>query len=565
MEEDNTTGSLNLLLGRPFLSTASTKIDVRSGTLTMEFDGEIMKFNVYDAISHPSEILSVNHVDMIDSLVDETFEWIYEDKSEFLSNDYEFFNALLSPSDTKLLPSVVQAPELELKPLPEYIKYAFFGIGNTLPIIISNKLSKPEEESLIQVLKRHKEAIDWIIADLTGISPMTCIHKIYLEENTKPRREAQRCLIPNMMEVLKKEIIKLLDVDIIFPISDSRWVSPVQVVPKKTSMTIKKNAERDLVPVRVQNGWRVCIDYKKFLPNPCCTRRPGKDHFYMPFWHICVQEDVIWTLQRTSYLPEMHDDPQCKEAFDTLKQKLVTAPIVQAPDWNYPFEIMYDASERSVGAVLGQKIAKEPHVICYASKTLDAAQSNYTTIEKELLAIVFDLDKFRSYLLGSKVIIFSDHTTLKYLIAKKEAKPMLIRWILLLQEFDIEICDKKGCENLVADHLSRIKTPFDDVPIKDEFPDEGLFSTEAHYPWYADIVNLLTIGSLPTELAHSVKDKLRREARYYIWDDPYLWKHFSNQIIRRCVPETEVTSILTFCHTEACGGHFSPKRTAHKV
>ncbi|KAK5819272.1 hypothetical protein PVK06_024249 [Gossypium arboreum] len=226
---------------------------------------------------------------------------------------------------------------------------------------------------------------------------------------------------------------------------------------------------------------------------------------------------------------------------------------------------MCDASERSVGAVLGQKIAKETHVICYASKTLDAAQSNYTTTEKELLAIVFALDKFRSYLLGSKVIIFSDHAALRYLIAKKEAKPMLIRWILLLQEFDIEIRDKKGCENLVADHLSRIKTPFDDVPIKDEFPDESLFSTEVHYPWYADIVNLLTTGSLSTELAQSVKNKLRREARNYIWDDPYLWKHCSDQIIRRCVPETEVTSILAFCHTESCGGHFGPKRTAHKV
>ncbi|KAK5844950.1 hypothetical protein PVK06_001097 [Gossypium arboreum] len=156
-------------------------------------------------------------------------------------------------------------------------------------------------------------------------------------------------------------------------------------------------------------------------------------------------------------------------------------------------------------------------------------------------------------------------STLRYLIAKKEAKPRLIRWILLLQEFNIEIRDKKGCENLVADHLSWIKTPFDDVPIKDESPDESLFSTEAHYPWYADIVNLLTTGSLPTELARSVKDKLGWEARYYIWDDPYLWKHCSDQIIRRCVLETEVTSILTFCHTEACGGYFGPKRTAHKV
>ncbi|KAK5819630.1 hypothetical protein PVK06_024647 [Gossypium arboreum] len=277
MEEDNTAGSSDLLLGRPFFSTTSTKIDVRSGTLTIEFDGEIVKFNVYDAISHPSEILSVNRVDLIYSLVDETFESTYEDESEYRYDDYEFVKTLLSPSETKLLPSVVQAPDLELKPLPAHLKYAFLGKGNTLPIIISNKLSKHEEKSLIQVLKSHKEVIGWTIANLKGISPLTCTHKIYLEENTKPRREAQRHLNPNMMEVVKKKIIKLLDADIIFPISDSRWVSPVQVVPKKTGVTVKKNAESDLVPVRVQNGWRVCIDYRKLN---AYTR---KDHFPLPF------------------------------------------------------------------------------------------------------------------------------------------------------------------------------------------------------------------------------------------------------------------------------------------
>ena len=130
---------------------------------------------------------------------------------------------------------------------------------------------------MIQVLKSHKEAIGWTIADLKGISPLTCTYKIYLEENTKPRREAQRRLNPNMMEVVKKEIIKLLDADIIFPISDSRWVSPVQVVPKKMGVTVKKNAEGDLVPTRVQNRWRVCIDYRKFNSH---TR---KDHFPLPF------------------------------------------------------------------------------------------------------------------------------------------------------------------------------------------------------------------------------------------------------------------------------------------
>jgi hypothetical protein len=115
---------------------------------------------------------------------------------------------------------------------------------------------------------------------------------------------------------------------------------------------------------------------------------------------------------------------------------------------------MCDASDFTVGAVLGQGVGKLPHIIYYASKTMMNAQVNYTTTEKKLLAVVFALDKFCSYLLGSKVIIYFDHAALRHLLAKKEIKAQLIRWILLLQEFDIEIRDKKGIENVVTDHMS---------------------------------------------------------------------------------------------------------------
>jgi hypothetical protein len=149
-----------------------------------------------------------------------------------------------------------------------------------------------------------------------------------------------------------------------------------------------------------------------------------------------------------------HFDEACHEAFQKLRSLLSSAPIMKPPDWSLPFEIMCDASDFAMGAVLEQHVGKLPHVIYYASKTLMDAQVNYTTTEKELLAVVFALDKFRSYLLGSKVIIYSDHAALRHLLAKKETKPRLIRWILLLQEFDIEIWDKKGTENVVTDHLS---------------------------------------------------------------------------------------------------------------
>jgi len=144
---------------------------------------------------------------------------------------------------------------------------------------------------------------------------------------------------------------------------------------------------------------------------------------------------------------------------------------------------MCDASDYAVGAVLGQTKDKKHHAIAYASKTLTGAQLNYATTEKELLAVVFAIDKFRSYLVGAKIIVYTDHAALKYLLTKKDAKPRLIRWILLLQEFDLEIKDKKGVENSVADHLSRMyfKSP-QETPINDSLWDDMLYGINRSDP-----------------------------------------------------------------------------------
>jgi hypothetical protein len=184
-----------------------------------------------------------------------------------------------------------------------------------------------------------------------------------------------------------------------------------------------------------------------------------------------------------------------------------SALVIQPPDWSLPFEIMCDASDYVVGAVLGQRLDKKTYVIYYASKTLNSVQMNYTTTKKELLAVLFACEKFSSNLVGSPVV-FSYHAALKYLLSKKDSKARLVQWILLLQEFDITIKDKKGTENVVADHLSRLTTDSrsDIAPIDDYFPDESLLSVSTMSS-FANIVNFLVSGQLP---AHwSIQDKTK--------------------------------------------------------
>ena len=256
----------------------------------------------------------------------------------------------------------------------------------------------------------------------------------------------------------------------------------------------------------------------------------------------------------------------CEAVFDKLKTMLVSPPIMQSPNWNLLFEIMCDASDYAIGAVLGQREDKKAFMIYYANKTLDFAQVNYTTTEKEFLAVVFALEKFRSYIVGSLVTIFTDHTVLKYLLSKQDTKPRLTRWILLCQEFSLTIKDKKGVENVVADHLSRLvpESISHGLPIGDSFPDEQLFSL-LHCPWYADVVNYLVTGQIPPQWTSQQKRKFLADIKKYYFDDPYQFKYCPDQLMRRCVPNDDQIGILTFCHSEACGGYFFARKTTDKI
>jgi len=168
-------------------------------------------------------------------------------------------------------------PKIELKELPKSLKYEFLDDELNCPVIVSAELGKEETGKLLDVLKRYPDAIGYKINDLTGISPSVCTHRILLEEDSKTSREHQQRLNPNMSEVVKKEVMKLLDAGIIYPISDSKWVSRVHVVPKKGGMTVVQNEKGESVAKRTVTGWRMCIDYRKLNT---ATR---KDHFPLPF------------------------------------------------------------------------------------------------------------------------------------------------------------------------------------------------------------------------------------------------------------------------------------------
>nr|GFB63511.1 reverse transcriptase domain-containing protein [Tanacetum cinerariifolium] len=263
---------------------------------------------------------------------------------------------------------------------------------------------------------------------------------------------------------------------------------------------------------------------------------------------------------------------ECIQAFRTLKDKLTEASILIAPNWDQPFELMCDASDYAVGAVLGQRIEKHFRPIHYASKTMNQAEANYTTTEKEMLAVVYAFKKFRSYLIMNKSIVYTDHSALKYLFAKKDAKACLLRWILLLQEFDFKVIDTRGAENYAADHLSRLENPYENIfdpkEINETFPLESL-NKVAHKdpstPWFADLANYHAGNFIINGMTSQQKQKFFKVARHYFWDDPYLFRTYADQIIRRCVAGKEAIDILNACHNGPTGGHYGANYTAKRV
>ena len=294
-------------LGKPLLAIANAIIHCRGGLMTLSFGNMTVNLNIFNVIKGMGDEEDVCEVNMVDYLVQKYLDNVSHDdplmpclvspswdeevttlESKFLHSIIEHNDVLevngwapkfepFPPIEDKALPSEERTPKLELKPLPSHLKYAFLGAEETFPVIISSSLEMDQENQLFEILRTHRTAIGWTIVGIKGIIPLICTHRIHLEEDVKPSRQPQRRLNPIMKKVVKKEVLKLLDVGVIYPIADSKWVSPTQVVPKKSGVTVVVNENNELILTRVTSSWRVCIDYRKLNAG---TR---KDHFPLPF------------------------------------------------------------------------------------------------------------------------------------------------------------------------------------------------------------------------------------------------------------------------------------------
>nr|GEV53369.1 reverse transcriptase domain-containing protein [Tanacetum cinerariifolium] len=542
-----------LILGRSFLKTERALIDVfkanyndmtakRIDIIDMackEYSQEVLGFSDITASGNPTPYY--------DLIVSTTYPTLtpFEKVISFLKKLMHFLLSKMIPLHRKY--STNEPLEVELKDLPPHLEYAFLEGDDKLPVIIVKYLSVEEKTAIIIVLKSHKRAIAWKLSDIKGIDPEFYTHKILMEEDFESAVQHQRRVNPKIHDVIKQEVIKLIDVGLIYPIYDSPWVSPVHCVPKKDGFTVVENEDSELILTRLVTGWRVCIDYHKLNEEKTIFTYPYGTFAYrrMPFgicnalgtfqrcmmaifydmikktievfmddfsvfrnsfqscpyhlermlkrcedtnlclkWeksHFKVKEgivlghkiskqgievdkakvDVITKLPHSTTVKGIRsflghtgfyrhfikdflkiarpmtqllekDIPfnfsiECAEAFQTLKIKQTEAPILIAPDWDMPFELMCDASDFAIGAVLGQRQDKHFRPVHYASKTMTEAESNYTTTEKEMLAVVYAFEKFRSYLIMNKSIVYTDHSALKYLFAKKDSKARLLR------------------------------------------------------------------------------------------------------------------------------------------
>nr|GEU43027.1 hypothetical protein [Tanacetum cinerariifolium] len=530
---------------RSFLKTERALIDVFKGELTLHVGKEAITFNLDQTLRYSANYndMTANQIDFIAMACEEYSQEVLEafmnddpslpppNQENYLPQVRKELKICEAKTDRS---SIDEPPEVELKDLPPHLEYAFLEGNDKLPVIVLKDLSVEEKTALITVLKSHKRAIAWKLSNIKGIDPEFCTHKILMEEDFEPVVQHQRRFNPKIYDVIKNKLNEATRKDHFpLPFMDqmlkrlvgNRYYSfldgfsglfQIPIDPKdqeKTTFTypygtfayhrmpfLLCNAsgtfQRCMMAIfhdMIEKTMEVFIDDFSVFGNSFQTYLSHLEKMLKSFLgHAGFYQRFIQDFSKIARpMTRLFEkdtlflfSKECVEAFQTLKRKLTEAPILIAPDWDMPFELMCDASDFAIGAVLGQHQEKHFRPIHYASKTMTEAESNCTAMEKEMLAVVYAFKKFWSYLIMNKSIVYTKHSALKYIFAKKDSNVRLLRWVLLLQEFTFKVIDTKGSENLAADHLSRLENPHQNVldpkEINESFPLETLNMISSH-------------------------------------------------------------------------------------
>nr|GEV04175.1 reverse transcriptase domain-containing protein [Tanacetum cinerariifolium] len=493
-----------------------------------EFVQDVLDFQYNPKSSSPTLVSDVSV-----SEYDVSKEPIVKSSSTTLTPFGEIVNEdpfQLPPMDLKLAKeskekySVEEPPELELKELPYHLEYAFLEDSNKLQVIIAKNLKDVEREALINVLKSHKRAIAWKTSEIKGIDSRFCTHKILMEDDYKPAVQSQRRVNPKIYDVIKKEVIKLLDAGMIYPIFDSPWVSPIHCVPKKGGMTVVANENNELIPTRLVIGWRVCIEYRKLND---ATR---KDHFPLPFIDQMLERlagnEFYCFLDGFLRYFQIPIDPQ--------DQKKTT---FTCPYGSFAYRRM-------------------PFGLCNAPGTFQRCMISifHDMIEKMMEVFMDDFsvfgDSFSSCL-----------TNLDKMLNRCEETNLVLNWErchFMCREGTVlgHKISKSGIEVDRAKDFSKIARPMTHL-LEKETP--FVFSKEC-----IDAFDALKKKITEAPILVVPKKKFFKDVKHYFWDDPYLFRICADQIIRRCVHGKEAFDILKACHEGPTGGHHGANLTAEK-
>nr|GEZ07415.1 reverse transcriptase domain-containing protein [Tanacetum cinerariifolium] len=443
---------------------------------------------------------------------------------------------LIKPKKTNL--SMMNHQKLNSRNCPPYLEYAFLGENNKWPVIISKDLSVNEKSALLEVLKSQKKAIAWKLTDIKGYfqipidskdqekTTFTCPYGTFAYKRMpfglcNAPGTFQRCMMVIFHDMIEKTMEVFMDDFSVFGNSFSTCLTNLKKMLKRCEDT------------------KLALNWEKS--------------------HFMVKEGIVLGHKIS------------KKGIEVDKAKIEVISKLPHPTTVKVLRVMCDASDFAIRAVIGQRFEKHFRPIHYARKTMTQAESNYTTTKKEMLAVVYAFEKFRSYIIMNKSVVYTDHSALKYLFSKKDAKARLLSWILLLQEFDFKVIDTKGAENYAADHLSRLENPYENVfdlkEINETFPLETLNKVAHHdqsTPWFADFANYHAGKFIIKGMTTQQKQFFFKDVRHYFWDDPYLFKTCADQVIRRCVAGQEAVAILIACHSGPTGGHYGANYTTKK-